>query len=319
MAFITKYPPQGQGSTVAQISSYAALLSYGPANGAQPGDVAIVLDTFELYTFTSSAVWQLVGGAAPDLSLYLKRDGSQPPTADMPWGSKKLLDVSAVSFSGNISLYSSDSAALIEIGNSASAANTRCLSIGTLRNGNGTMGQDCTSVGEAFGADTKLGDRNSVFGARAYAGSSSVPGVANSVFGAVAGNPSATNVSNNCIFGAQSAFNITTASDNVIMGMNAATTLTTGNGNIIIGKSAQPSSPTASGELRIGSAFSSYFLNGDSTKLVIEGGRNLRVQGNLGVGNSAAATTPGSVVKKIEVFDASGISLGFVPVYDAIV
>lgn len=38
----------------------------------------------------------------------------------------------------------------------------------------------------------------------------------------------------------------------------------------------------------------------------------------IGVGNSAAATTPGSVVKKAEVFDGSGASLGFVPIYDAI-
>jgi hypothetical protein len=38
----------------------------------------------------------------------------------------------------------------------------------------------------------------------------------------------------------------------------------------------------------------------------------------IGVGNSAAATTPGSVVKKIQVFDASGASLGYVAVYDAI-
>lgn len=40
--------------------------------------------------------------------------------------------------------------------------------------------------------------------------------------------------------------------------------------------------------------------------------------GGIGVGNSAAASTPGSVVKKIQVFDASGNSLGYVPVYDAI-
>lgn len=38
----------------------------------------------------------------------------------------------------------------------------------------------------------------------------------------------------------------------------------------------------------------------------------------LGVGNSAAATTLGSVAKKMEVFDAAGASLGFVPIYDAI-
>lgn len=39
---------------------------------------------------------------------------------------------------------------------------------------------------------------------------------------------------------------------------------------------------------------------------------------SLGVGNSASASTLGTVTKKIEVFDASGVSLGFVPVYDAI-
>ncbi len=38
----------------------------------------------------------------------------------------------------------------------------------------------------------------------------------------------------------------------------------------------------------------------------------------LAVGNSAAATTPGSVVKKIEIFDYTGVSLGYIPVYDAI-
>jgi len=38
----------------------------------------------------------------------------------------------------------------------------------------------------------------------------------------------------------------------------------------------------------------------------------------LGVGNSAAAATLGSVTGKVEIFDASGTSLGFVPVYDSI-
>lgn len=47
-------------------------------------------------------------------------------------------------------------------------------------------------------------------------------------------------------------------------------------------------------------------------------GDKLVANGGLGVGNSASATTPGTVVKKMEVFDASGASLGFVPVYDAI-
>lgn len=46
---------------------------------------------------------------------------------------------------------------------------------------------------------------------------------------------------------------------------------------------------------------------------------NLRITGNLGVGNSASATTPGNVVKKVQIFDAAGVSLGFIAVYDAIV
>lgn len=38
----------------------------------------------------------------------------------------------------------------------------------------------------------------------------------------------------------------------------------------------------------------------------------------IGVGNSAAAATPGTVTAKIEVFDENGDSLGFIAVYDAI-
>jgi hypothetical protein len=38
----------------------------------------------------------------------------------------------------------------------------------------------------------------------------------------------------------------------------------------------------------------------------------------LGIGNSAAAATLGSVVKKMEVFSSTGVSLGFIPIYDAI-
>lgn len=44
----------------------------------------------------------------------------------------------------------------------------------------------------------------------------------------------------------------------------------------------------------------------------------LTAVGGLGVGNSVAATTPGTVVKKIQIFDAAGVSLGFIAVYDTI-
>jgi hypothetical protein len=47
-------------------------------------------------------------------------------------------------------------------------------------------------------------------------------------------------------------------------------------------------------------------------------GQKLIARGGLGVGNSAAATTLGSVTKKIEVFSETGASLGFIPVYSTI-
>lgn len=47
--------------------------------------------------------------------------------------------------------------------------------------------------------------------------------------------------------------------------------------------------------------------------------RNLRVGGNLGVGNVQAASTLGSVVGKVEVFNTTtGLSAGFLPLYDSI-
>jgi hypothetical protein len=38
----------------------------------------------------------------------------------------------------------------------------------------------------------------------------------------------------------------------------------------------------------------------------------------LGVGNSATASTLGTVVRKMEVFDSNGSSLGFIPIYNSI-
>lgn len=40
--------------------------------------------------------------------------------------------------------------------------------------------------------------------------------------------------------------------------------------------------------------------------------------GVVWVGNSAAGSTPGTVIHKVQIFDAAGVSLGFVAVYDAI-
>jgi len=70
-----------------------------------------------------------------------------------------------------------------------------------------------------------------------------------------------------------------------------------------------------SGEFRIAPHYGS--LLGAQGLKITPAGKVLAV-GGIGVGNSAAASTPGTVVKKMEVFDADGNSLGFVPIYDAI-
>ena len=47
-------------------------------------------------------------------------------------------------------------------------------------------------------------------------------------------------------------------------------------------------------------------------------GKRLLAAGGIGVGNALAASALGSVVKKVQVFDSNGNSLGYVPIYDAI-
>jgi hypothetical protein len=51
---------------------------------------------------------------------------------------------------------------------------------------------------------------------------------------------------------------------------------------------------------------------------VLKATGKLTATAGIGAGNSAPATTLGTVTKKLEVFDATGNSLGFVPIYDAI-
>lgn len=57
--------------------------------------------------------------------------------------------------------------------------------------------------------------------------------------------------------------------------------------------------------------------NGTEVGCVDKDGKG-RFTGGIGVGNSAAGASLGTVTKKMEVFDAAGASLGFVPIYDAI-
>jgi hypothetical protein len=59
--------------------------------------------------------------------------------------------------------------------------------------------------------------------------------------------------------------------------------------------------------------------SGNRTGNVVKAADGLEEDGpKLGLGTTAAATTPGSVVRKVEVFDRSGASLGFVPIYNTI-
>ena len=82
----------------------------------------------------------------------------------------------------------------------------------------------------------------------------------------------------------------------------------------VIGASIRaPSAPSAPAVKNQQSAFG---LGQASTLNSVNG--KLTATNGIGVGNSAAATTLGSVTKKMEVFDAGGTSLGFVPIYDAI-
>jgi len=61
-------------------------------------------------------------------------------------------------------------------------------------------------------------------------------------------------------------------------------------------------------------------INGGALEVVgdIKASTKIAAVQGLGVGNSANATTPGTVTKKIEIFDVAGASLGFIAVYDAI-
>jgi hypothetical protein len=58
--------------------------------------------------------------------------------------------------------------------------------------------------------------------------------------------------------------------------------------------------------------------NGGQQELVVTADGKALATGGIGVGNSQPATKPGTVVRRIQVFDAAGVPLGFVAVYDSI-
>ncbi len=71
------------------------------------------------------------------------------------------------------------------------------------------------------------------------------------------------------------------------------------------------------GRWNLSTADASAYLARNAANVINTPGKLTATTG-LGVGNSAAATTLGTVVKKVEIFDSTGTSLGFLPIYDAI-
>lgn len=72
-------------------------------------------------------------------------------------------------------------------------------------------------------------------------------------------------------------------------------------------------------QIGIGSALPDAEIRRVGADMIGSGtGDKLIATAGLGVGNSASASTPGTCVKKMEVFDAAGASLGYVPIYDSI-
>ena len=102
--------------------------------------------------------------------------------------------------------------------------------------------------------------------------------------------------------------------------------LTAISGNLWIGKAAGDTAPriqidTQNGRLQFGPGNAAVDAGiqriGTAGVGTMSGDKFIATAG-IGVGNSAAGSTPGTCVKKMEVFDGSGASLGFVPIYDAI-
>jgi hypothetical protein len=102
------------------------------------------------------------------------------------------------------------------------------------------------------------------------------------------------------------------------------TTATTTNVGIAVGASPtaalwlsnNAASTTVAGGIAFSSARDTNLYRSNTATLKTDG--KLITATGLGVGNAVAATTPGAVVRKMEVFDAAGTSLGFVPIYSTI-
>jgi hypothetical protein len=60
------------------------------------------------------------------------------------------------------------------------------------------------------------------------------------------------------------------------------------------------------------------FRTNNTNRITVANDGRVTFHAPISTAQSVAATTPGAVARKLEVFDAAGVSLGFIPIYDTI-
>lgn len=191
------------------------------------------------------------------------------------------------------------------------------------------LGSYNSAFGEKAGDGNTTGTRNTFVGNTA--GYLATTGNDNTVVGAFAANGSASDWANSGVVavGAYALTAIQTGAGNTTaVGFKAGFTLTTASGGVFLGNQAGyyetganklfiDNAPRASeADARVKALIYGVFAAAPANQFVTVNGQ-IRAA-SLGVGNSASATAVGTLSKKMEVFDASGASIGFVPIYTTI-
>ena len=274
-----------------------------PTEGSYAGSLAVTLDTYTLYILDAVNGWiQAGGGSGPTTAIL--RDGSQPPTSNIPWGGygiTSLLGLQGVQGStsvaggnlsassgagtppGNLDLFTPQSLDPV-VGDSGNPPGTAKLrSIGY--NGVDTRIEVLGNYGDGFNAGqiNFYGDNTL---ALQIAGGTDIEAFGNLSFQAGAD-----------FHGyMRTHFPITRVTPAGIMavttgGNQDVTAITGGTVADFIGATAIPAPGVVAK------------FNSNST---------------ISVDNSVSATTPGSVVRKMQVFNSSGTSLGYIAIYSSI-
>lgn len=195
----------------------------------------------------------------------------------------------------------------------------------------GVLLQNSVPLLQTFGTD------NLFFGPGA--GNFTLSGVSNTALGPGA-LPVLTTGNQNIGIAKNAGFKLTTGSANILAGFSTGSELTTGSNNVFIGGDSTGqlvdtcnfctfigSTTDSSGDSGIVNSAalganasvpdSNWIQLGDTGITVVNTSGQVRCA-SLAVANSAAATTPGAVTKKIQVFDSAGASLGYIAVYASI-